>query len=140
MNGNDFMAWVLRSPFHGMLSGGMMLVTVTGRKTSKTYTLPVEYVEEDGSLWVMSKSNRRWWRNLEGKATVGLVLRRKALQGVGRLHTDPALVQSRLAAYLRHLPMSAKALGVRMENKSPNADDLARIASDLVFIEIELLK
>jgi len=35
MNGNDFMAWVLRSPFHGMLSNGMMLITITGRKTGK---------------------------------------------------------------------------------------------------------
>jgi deazaflavin-dependent oxidoreductase (nitroreductase family) len=140
MNGNNFMAWVLRSPFHGMLSGGMLLVTVTGRKTGKAYTLPVEYVQEDGSLWVMSKRNRRWWRNLEGEATVGLVLRRKSLQGVGRLHTDPSVVQSRLAAYLLHMPMSAKALGVRMENKIPNPEDLARVASDLVFIQIELLK
>ena len=32
MNGNDFMAWVLRSPFHGMLSAGMMLITITGTK------------------------------------------------------------------------------------------------------------
>ena len=140
MNGNDFMAWVLRSPFHGMLSGGMMLVTVTGRKTGKAYTLPVEYVQEDGSLWVMSKRNRRWWRNLEGDATVGLMLRRKSIQGVGRLHTDPSVVQSRLATYLRHMPMSAKALGIRMENKSPNTDDLAQVAGDLIFIQIELLK
>ena len=41
MKGNDFMAWVLRSPFHGMLSKGMMLITITGRKTGKTYTTPV---------------------------------------------------------------------------------------------------
>lgn len=140
MNGNSFMAWVLRSPFHGMLSNGMMLVTVTGRKTGKAYTLPVEYVQENDSLWVMSKRNRRWWRNLEGEATIGLVLRRKSIQGVGRLHTDPVLVKSRLAAYLLNMPMSAKALGVRMENKLPNSDDLARVASDLVFIQVELLK
>ena len=37
MKGNDFMVWVLRSPFHGMLSNGMMLITITGRKTGKTY-------------------------------------------------------------------------------------------------------
>lgn len=140
MNGNDFMAWVLRSTFHGMLSGGMMLITVAGRKSGIAYTLPVEYMEENGSLWVMSWRNRRWWRNLEGGATLGLVLRRKSLQGVGRLHTDSAVVQSRLAAYLHRMPMSAKALGIRMENKLPKADDLARVANDLVFIQIELLK
>ena len=39
MTGNDFITWVLRSPFHGMLSNGMMLITVTGRKTGKKYTM-----------------------------------------------------------------------------------------------------
>lgn len=50
MNGNDFMAWVLRSPFHGMLSNGMMLITITGRKTGKTYTTPVGYYVEGDTL------------------------------------------------------------------------------------------
>ena len=43
MNGYDFVAWLLRSPFHGMLSNGMMLITVSGRKTGKKYTTPVDY-------------------------------------------------------------------------------------------------
>jgi hypothetical protein len=35
MNGNGFITWLLRSPFHGLLRKGMMLITVTGRKTGK---------------------------------------------------------------------------------------------------------
>jgi hypothetical protein len=31
MNGNDFIAWVLRSRLHGLVSGGMLLITFTGR-------------------------------------------------------------------------------------------------------------
>lgn len=65
MNGNDFMAWVLRSPLHGILSKGMMLITVTGRKTGKKYTLPVEYFEADGFLWIVTSRDRTWWRNLQ---------------------------------------------------------------------------
>ena len=65
MNGNDFMSWVLRSPLHGMLSNGMMLITVTGRKTGKKYTTPVEYFREDGNLWVMTSRDRTWWKNLK---------------------------------------------------------------------------
>ena len=140
MNGNDFMAWVLRSPFHGMLSGGMMLITVNGRKTGKSYTLPVEYMEEQGGLWVMSWRNRRWWRNLEGGATVSLVLRRKSVKGIAEILADESVVVERLAAYLRRLPMSAKPLGIRMENKIPNPEDLARVAKDILFVRIELLK
>jgi hypothetical protein len=43
VTGNDFMSWFLRSPLHGLLSNGMMLLTVTGRKTGKKYTTPVGY-------------------------------------------------------------------------------------------------
>ena len=56
MNGNDFISWVLRSPLHGMLSNGMMLITVIGRKTGKEYTLPVGYYPENGRLWILTSS------------------------------------------------------------------------------------
>jgi hypothetical protein len=46
MNGNDFMAWVLHSPFYGLLSNGMMLITITGRKTGTKYTTPVGYYRD----------------------------------------------------------------------------------------------
>ncbi|MGE5642713.1 MAG: nitroreductase/quinone reductase family protein, partial [Byssovorax cruenta] len=65
MNGNDFISWVLRSPFHGMLSNSMMLITVTGRKTGKKYTTPVGYFRENGDLLVLTSRDRTWWRNLQ---------------------------------------------------------------------------
>ncbi len=77
MNGNDFMAWVLRSPFHGMLSNGMMLITVTGRKTGRKYTTPVGYYRAGEYLWVITSRERTWWKNLRGGAQVGLLLKRK---------------------------------------------------------------
>ena len=77
MNGNDFMSWVLRSPLHGMLSNSMMLITVTGRKSGKKYTLPVNYYRENGCLWVLTNRDRSWWRNVQGGAPVSLLLRRQ---------------------------------------------------------------
>lgn len=138
MTGNDFMSWVLRSPFHGMLSNGMMLITVTGRKTGKTYTTPVEYYEENGYLWVVSSRARTWWRNLKGGAGVGLVLKRNPIQGFAETEMDEKVVSTQLTSYLRHSPMAAKPMGIRMENKSPNADDLARAAKDRLFVRIKL--
>lgn len=140
MNGNDFMSWVLRSPFHGMLSNGMMLITVTGRKTGKTYTTPVEYYEENGYLWVVSSRNRTWWKNLKGGADVGLVLKRKSVQGFAEAEMDEKIVSLQLASYLRHAPMAAKPMSIRMENKIPNAEDLARAAKDRLFVRINLSK
>ena len=138
MNGNDFMAWVLRSPFHRMLSNGMMLITVTGRKTGKTYTTPVEYYEEGGCLWVVSSRDRKWWRNLQGGSQVKLLLRRRSVNGFAETELDCKTVEAHMIEYLRHVPHAAKPLGIRVENKFPNAEDVARKAKDRLFVKIRL--
>jgi deazaflavin-dependent oxidoreductase (nitroreductase family) len=139
MNGNDFMAWVLRSPFHGMLSNGMMLITITGRKTGKTYTTPVGYYEEGGYLWVITSRERTWWKNLQGGSKVGLLLRRKPAQGEAETELDENSVAARMVEYLRHVPQAAKPMGIRVENKSLNAEDIARTAKERLFVKIKLL-
>ena len=35
---------VLGSPLHGILSGKVMLLGVTGRRSGRTYTVPVSYL------------------------------------------------------------------------------------------------
>lgn len=138
MNGNDFMAWILRSPFHGMLSNGMMIISITGRKTGKKITTPVGYYIEGEYLWVITSRERKWWRNLQGGATVDLVLRRKPVQGFAELELDEKAVEARMSEYLRHIPQAASRMGVRMEDGKPNQEDVARTAKDRLFVRIKL--
>lgn len=138
MNGNNFMSAVLRSPFHGMLSNGMMLLTVTGRRTGKQYTTPVGYYEEGGYLWVITSRERTWWRNLQGGANVDLLLKRRLVKGFAEIELDEKTVEKRMCEFLRHEPRAAKPMGIRVENKSPNAEDVARIAKDRLFVKIKL--
>lgn len=140
MNGNDFMSWVLRSPFHGILSSSMMLITITGRKTGNKYTIPVGYYVEGDSLWVITSHDRKWWRNLQGGAKVGLLLQRKPVQAIAETETEERSVEARMYEYLQHVPQAAKPMGVRMEGKKPNAEDIARTAKGRLFIRLELLK
>ncbi|GAB4499082.1 MAG: hypothetical protein OHK003_13640 [Anaerolineales bacterium] len=139
MNGNNFMAWMLRSPFHRILSGGMMLITVTGRKTGKKYTTPVEYFLADGSVWVLTSRNRTWWRNLRDNPEIELLIKRNPVRGRGELVLESKQVELRLMDYLHHAPMAAKPMGIRVENKIPNAEDVARLAGERLFVRIELL-
>jgi len=44
---NPLMRALLRSPLHGLLSGMLMLLSYTGRKSGKVYTIPIGYF-----LWV----------------------------------------------------------------------------------------
>ena len=138
MNGNDFMAWVLRSPFHGVLSNGMMLITVTGRKTGKTYTTPVGYYEEGGYLWVITSRERSWWRNLQGGAKVQLLLKRKPVNGFADTELDDKAVETRMREYIKHIPQAAKPMGIRIENENANVEDIIRTAKERLFVKIRV--
>lgn len=138
MNGNDFMAWVLRSPFHGMVSNGMMLLTITGRKTGKKYTIPVGFYREGDYLWVITSRDRTWWKNLRGGAEVGLLLKRKPATACAEPDLDEKAVEARMWEYLRHVPQAAKPMGIRIEDGKPNAEDIARTAKDRLFVRIKV--
>ena len=138
MNGNDFMAWVLRSPFHGMLSNGMMLITITGRKTGKTYTTPVGYYVEGEYLWVITSRERKWWKNLQGGVKVNMLLKRKPVQGIADVELDEKAVEARMYEYLRHVPRAAKPMKIRVEDGKPNPTDIAATAKDRLFVKIKL--
>jgi F420H(2)-dependent quinone reductase len=136
MNGNDFISWVLRSPLHGILSDGTILITVTGRRTGKKFTLPVGYYCEDGSLWILTSRDRTWWRNVEHGAEVSLLMKQKQLRAFAEADLDDASVEQQLYEYIRHVPHAAKPLGIRVENGNVNAEDIARVAKDRLFVKI----
>ena len=138
MNGNDFMAWVLRSPLHGMLSNGMMLITITGRKTGKTYTTPVGYYVEGDYMWVITSRERTWWKNLQGGAKVDLLLKRKPVKGIADVELDEKSVEVRMVEYLRHVPQAAKPMKIRMEDGKPNQEDISTTAKDRLFVKIKV--
>ncbi len=136
MNGNGFISWVLHSPLHGILSQGMMLITVTGRKTGKKFTLPVGYYCEERALWILTRRNQTWWRNVEYGAEVSLLMKRKRFRAFAEADLDDASVEQQMHEYIRHVPQAAKSLGIRVENGNPNAEDIARVAKDRLFVKI----
>jgi hypothetical protein len=40
---------LLRSPLHGLVSGRIMLLTVTGRRSGRLFTVPVSYLCHGGA-------------------------------------------------------------------------------------------
>jgi len=56
---------VLRSRFHWLVSRGLTLITVTGRRTGRRYTIPVGYLETADAVVVLvgDAPSKTWWRN-----------------------------------------------------------------------------
>jgi len=120
------------------LSNGMMLITVTGRKTGTKYTTPVGYYSENGYLWIITSRDRTWWRNVQGGAAVSLLLKRQPVAAFADTELDQACVEARLHEYIRHVPQAARPMHIRVENEKPNAEDIARTAKDRLFVRLKL--
>ena len=63
---NPFVSAILRSPLHRLISGQVLLLSFTGRKTWKRYTIPVGYTREGDTLTLFS--SRSWYKNLPGRS------------------------------------------------------------------------
>jgi hypothetical protein len=81
---NPALAAILRSPVHGLASGRLALITYTGRKTRREYTIPVLYRDkgDEVTIAVGWPDRKVWWRNLTGAGgPVSLVVRGERLRG-----------------------------------------------------------
>ena len=135
MRGNDFVRLMLQSPLHIAL-GNTTLITVTGRRTGRQISLPVNYYQDGDTLWIISTRSRKWWRNITPRAPVRLRLHGKDVAGTAELVLDANTVAARMGACIRHSPLAARALGVRLEHGAPNAEDLKRVAGERLLVAV----
>ena len=137
MTGNDFVKFFLRTPLY-IFMGNTMLITVTGCKTGKKYTTPVGFYREGDTLWIISNRERTWWRNIKEDGEVEMRIRGKDVSGFAEVILDEGAVARQIGDYVKHIPMAAKPLGVRVEKDGPNPEDAARLAKERVFVRIKL--
>ena len=136
---NPLVIFILRSPLHALLSGSMMLLTYTGRKSGKSITLPTNWVRDGNTVFVTSRRERTWWRNLRGGAPVTVRLQGRDCAGEGKAIEDLDAVVNGLHAYYRRVPQWAKYASVTLgTNGEPTLASLQRAADSRVVVEIRL--
>jgi deazaflavin-dependent oxidoreductase (nitroreductase family) len=106
---NQFVAAVLRSRLHRLLSGSLALLTVRGRRSGKEHTFPVQYAREGDRVYVYPAGHERkqWWRNLLDPSPVRVRIAGEDTEGVGRTllsSEDPEGVAAGTRAYLARFP------------------------------------
>jgi hypothetical protein len=137
---NPIMIWILRSPFHKMLSGSIVLLTITGRKSGRSIEVPVNYIRDGKTLWVVSDRQRVWWRNLMGGAPLSVMLARKTKHARGEVILHDREVMHALVEYFKLAPHMAKYLKVKIDREeNPNLTDLGEAARSRVVVKITLL-
>lgn len=96
---NPFMKWLLRSSRHNSVSDKYLLITLTGRKSGKVYTIPVQYAQDGEHLYIVTSESYTWWKNLRGGAPVQVHLRGVSHSGQAETTTDPQTIST----YLGHI-------------------------------------
>ena len=139
---NPIVKVILKSPLHSLMSGDIVLLNFTGRKSGRTLSTPVSYRVVDDSIHCFTDKVNQWWRNVDNVDSIELVLKRKTLTGKPTVvSNDNDVITKAFNDFLTALPRSASFSDVRLnENKIPNKADVARAAKKLVFIEIRLAK
>jgi hypothetical protein len=95
---NPLVRWLLRSRLHWLVSRRLTLISYTGRRSGRRYTIPVGYriAGLQVTITVGSPDRKVWWRSLTGPgAPVELRIggRRRSGHGVATRARDQAFVQ-----------------------------------------------
>lgn len=124
------------------MSGGLVLLSIRGRKSGREYAIPVGYQREGDALVVMVShaQTKQWWRNFRKPGSVGLILR-------GREHAGTAWVVEPISAEFREhceatfrrLPVLGAQFGIRFDRKSGLSEEqLAHLRASCAVVRIDL--
>jgi len=94
---------ILRSPLHAVMSGRFILLGVTGRKTGRTYQIPVAYVEHEGTLLVGAGAPRV--RNLSNGTPITVWYHGNRRQAASEIVRDPAEINRLVQVILESNPV-----------------------------------
>jgi deazaflavin-dependent oxidoreductase (nitroreductase family) len=134
-------AALLASPAHGLLSRDVLLMTWTGRKSGRRYTLPLSYVEQGGKLYLCTRGeSSQWWRNLKGGAEVELRLRGRRVDAVAAvLDADSPEALDGLRAFVTRNPRTGEMLyHVARDGGAPREGDVQREVANSIVVRLAL--
>lgn len=140
--GNALAAGVLLSPLHRLVSRSLLLLTYEGRRSGTEYTLPLQYVEDNGVLyiWAGEADHKTWWRNFATPTSVEVRLRGRDIAGKASLVEDSGRRREMLVAYLDRFPYTGPGGKPEFTRRRRRWSDvqLDEAAASMVMVAIEL--
>jgi deazaflavin-dependent oxidoreductase (nitroreductase family) len=119
---------VSSSSLHRLLSKRLMLLTVTGRRSGRTYTLPVGRHQSPDGTFVLSAGGN-WRHNLHGGTDVIVTLDGRTRAAHATLEDDPQRAAEVIKALLDRA--GARALGMKVNvDRSPTVDEIRLALAD----------
>ena len=134
---NFFVKTLVNSPLHPLLGKTFAVITVTGRRSGKPISTPINVLDVNGTPTVVSMRDQKWWRNLRGGNEASLSQAGKRLRVRGELVETPAEVAAGMTAYFALHPNYAKYFQVSLgPDGKPVQAELERLAGERVLIHL----
>jgi deazaflavin-dependent oxidoreductase (nitroreductase family) len=133
---NPVLVAVLRSGLHRVASKNLMLLTVTGRKSGRTYTMPVtRHQQPDGTLVVSSAGG--WRHNLRSGTEARVTVEGQERTAHVTVEEDPVRATEVFKGLLEH--SNERAVGVKVNVKrSPTFDEIKPVLAHRVIAYLKL--
>ncbi len=129
---NPVMIRVLTSRAHRILSAGLCVIAYEGRRSGRTFRLPVGYHDFDGTVVVSTSiaSERSWWRNFQGGHPARLCVKGQWRELEGRV-LEPGTDEYRewVEAIFNRGRVVSRAMGVDFDPKIGLTDDAVAFLS-----------
>jgi len=135
--GNAFMKAMINSPLHSLLGERFAVITVTGRKSGRVISTPINVSREEAGYTVVSTRNRTWWRNLRGNTPARLRNLGRTFTVRGEIIDEPGAVREELQRYFQRYPGDAKFLNIHLTSEGkPDPADLEHAAKEKLIIRL----
>jgi len=133
---NPIMKFLLKSPFHSLLSDGLSILTFKGRKSGKTYSTPVAYhTKGEDIVYVFTRSN--WWKNLRDGETATLRLVGKDYTVTAEIIEDKEQVWELFSYFVEQYDGNYRRVGVMQAKDAPEVE-VRQAASDMLAVKFKL--
>jgi deazaflavin-dependent oxidoreductase (nitroreductase family) len=135
--GNFFIKTLVNSPLYPILGDSFAVITVTGCRSGKPITTPINAVYVDGILSVVSMRERTWWRNLRKVHFARLSRAGKRFMVRAEIVEDCDQVTAALEKYFSQFPGYAKYFKIHVGSEGKlDLQELMRLASDRVIVRL----
>ena len=121
---------------------GLMLLTVTGRRTGRRYAIPVGYQRDGDALIVLVSEapTKQWWRNYLDPAPVEVRVGRRQHSGMGVVvaPSSDEFVE-RAEGTLCLVPGIDRVFGIRYDKrKGLSSEQVKQLGQNIAIVRIDL--
>jgi len=137
---NPLVVFILRSPLHFLASKNLIFITFQGRKSRKTFNIPVSYHREGNNLIALTLKQNLWWKNLKmHNRTQITLLGKKEDVGITIVDQDTQFIKEKMRELIIEKPIDAYFAKVKLDNnKLPVEEDLVEASQKHIVLKFTL--